>query len=228
VPRDDLIADGETEPGTSRLRRKQRLEHVPELVARHPDAIVRNLDVNILIRRPDDPEVERAEALRHIGGDAQLARPAVHRIARIQRQVRDHLRDLMGVGGDVDVRGDVDADRHIRTEDGARFSFPCQEERGEIDTLHGRLRGTRIAKDLVSDAFAAADGLEDVIDRLAQIARPAAAHDLEVWLDPHEDVVELVRDRGRDASEAADPFGLCELIIELLPFRQVHRRADHP
>src|SRR5258708_38558206 len=93
----DLVAYGETEPRTSRLRGEQRLEHMPALLACHTDAVIRDLDVNVLVRRSDDTEIECAEALRHVSGNAQLARPAVHGVACVQGEVREDLRDLVRV-----------------------------------------------------------------------------------------------------------------------------------
>src|SRR5260221_2510592 len=128
----------------------------------HADAVIRDLDVNVLVRRSDDTEIECAEALRHVGGNAQLARPAVHGVACVQGEVREDLRDLVRVGGDMNVLGDVDVHAYAGPEGRPRLQLPVEKERREVDALESRLGGTGVAEDLVGDALLAAGGPEDV------------------------------------------------------------------
>src|ERR1051326_4758423 len=96
------------------------------------------------------------------------------------------------------------------------------------DDAH-ELRGPREAEDLRGDALAAADGAGDLIERLGRAFRLAADH-FDERRDAHEHVVELVRDRGREAAEAGDAVSLLELLLQLAALGDVvddHDDAHH-
>jgi len=91
---------GEAEAGTATnlLRREKRLEHVGADAGVHPHAAIR--DGEHRVRSGNRPEVRLRECLVEIdvgGFDRELA-PFRHGIARVHREVHNHLLDLIGIG----------------------------------------------------------------------------------------------------------------------------------
>src|SRR5436190_18966395 len=216
VTGDDLITDGEAEAGAAFLRGEERLEEMRELARVHAAAVVAHGEVREAVRGRNRGEAERAVAAHARGRDLDLSVLRSDRLARVDGEVRQHFRDLLGTGGNAeffffDVDGELDAMAEGRRD----LAAPAIEKARDVDALELRRRGPREAKDLVGDALAALDRLLNVSDRYREVVAAAPLHELEVRLDAHQHVVELVRDRGGDSSEGAHARRLREPLRHL-------------
>ena len=158
-------------------------------------------------------------------------RPASrHRVARVDREIDDHLLELSRIGADrtelgvehrqqLDVLADQAPQHHVHVgDDGVEVEHPGLQDlpAAEREQLPGERRGAR-------------GGLLDLLGVASQ-ARVVLAGDEELAVagDGGQQVVEVVRDATGEPADRFHLLGLAELVLELLLQRQVTDDRDVP
>ena len=190
-------------PGAAILRRKERLEDVGEIVCR---------DAHAGIADGDPGEAPGIGDLAFDGRPClQRQGPArrFHRVARIQREIDEDLRQLRTVTMHEEPIGRHDFELNAAAEQGPEFVGCLPEESRHVDGAEDDLRRPAEAENVGGEPFAPFQRSGDDIGEPQEgriVARPAPDC-LGDGLDAHEHVVELVRDLSGEAPKAGERLG---------------------
>ncbi len=218
----------EAGPLADALGREERVEDPVADLARHPAAL-------ILDREDDVPSGLELEAARIVGTDFGVARPdrqraAVgHRVARVQREVEEHLLHLAGVGANRIERGVEHRQSSIRSPR-TRRSIATVSETSAFSSSGSRVEGLAPAE---GEQLARQRGgaLRARLDPAQVLGRLAVSVDLglrQLGVAEHseQEVVEVVRDARGELADRLDLLRLTELLLGGPALRDVLRHRD--
>ena len=216
---DDAVHRREAQARAAGLCREERIEQLLALRLGHADARVRQAELDVLLVVDHD--------VRRLDRDRAAAR---HRVARVHREVDDHLLELRRVGTnrrelrlehrqELDVLADQAAEHHVHVgNDGiqvehARLQHLPAAEGEQLPRQRGGPRG----------------GLLDLLGVAAQPRVGVAADQkLAVAGDRGQQVVEVVRDAAGEAADRLHLLRLAQLYLQLVLSRQVADDGDVP
>jgi len=212
---DDPVDHRQPEPVTAAgaFGRHVGLEQARAGVLVHPLPVVGDAQLNPplgarrrrLRRRPADA-----------GGDADPAAAVLQRVARVRDQVHDDLMQLRRVGeGDHRGRVEVDVELHVRREGGARQPERLAHDGGDVDRAWRGAALPADGEDLLDQVARPQRGVADVDLGVAEVAARLSLVHRELGEPEHagEDVVEVVRDAGGEATDRLEALALLEALL---------------
>jgi hypothetical protein len=221
------------------LRREERLEDVPGGTGVHAHAFVLHRDAHV---RPGTQagrlgQVARRE--RHRVRPNGEPPPVGHGVARVHRQVHEHLLHLARIGADVPGRGiDIHLEPDVLADDAVEHLVDTLDVRPHVDHLRlERLTSTE-RKQLTREIRGTLRGAEQFADLFHALParHETPLQDVAVALDDGEQVVEVVSDAARESADRFHFLRLSQLALErrvlalLFPGREraLHRNRKSP
>src|SRR5215208_667744 len=206
----DVLRDPQAEARPLRARREEGLEDAREVGL--ADAAPRVADLD------GDGRLQRLL----VDGRAHRDAPALlHRLLRVQEQVQEDLAELVGARAHlrelrVEAADDLDARLlHLLLDEDERLL----DELVRLDPLD-LARAAREAQHLADDVRDALGLLARDFEELAVLLHvPARREQVERVLDGFERVVDLVRDRRREAADRGELLRLEELLLDPAPLK---------
>jgi hypothetical protein len=150
----------------------------------------------------------------HVGGlDRELAAPR-HGVARVDRQVHDHLVELAGVAHHAADGPEHDAELHVLADEPREhlLHVPDHHAQGEHLAACRVLAAER--EELAREGGRALGGALDQLDGLAHAIVDLPQQELAAAQDDREQIVEVVGDAAREAADRLHLLGLAELALE--------------
>src|SRR5882724_11912973 len=209
---DDRVRDGEPEarPLPDRLGGEERLEDVPQVVARDAGALVRDRDAEVI--RLGGAGSRRTDAA-YAGVHAEPA-AVRHRLDAVHEDVRQHLLDLVL----VEAREQGTARRALQAHVRPLRHRGDQVERAphqllEVREAHRRAASPREVEELLDDPRHAVGLLEDRAAVRDGVGRRDSVGDEQLGACRHhvQRRAELVRDAGGELADGREPLAVAEL-----------------
>src|SRR5262249_44900595 len=227
---DDAIDRRKTEPGAFShvLRRIEGVEDLIDDLRRNPAAGILDLDQHVVVRRHVlvpvlyvvDADVGRAQ--REFAAQR-------HGVARIDREIDDHLFELSDIGlGRPEIAHLRNVERHVLADQAPQQNGEIRERLAEVDHLRAQGLLARERQQLPHQARGAVGVLLDVYNVLeGRIGRPMRIQQkVGRHHDRAEQIVEIVRDVSRQTADSLHLLLLVDLVLERALLRGFERVDD--
>ena len=217
---DDSVGGRESEAASFELGREERVEHAAQVIFLEADAVVADFEHGVPARR-----IELSEPDAVVGSFDGFARaqPQCHgrgfdtRVLGVRHQVDEHLLDRRSIDRSVHrLFGELDHQASAAAIGSLAERAHARDDVAQVHDFAVRGGRARVVQQARAEVRGTAGRVRDVVGHLAVLRVGRVGEQFRVAANAAQDVVEVVREAGRQQSEAVESLEVEELALESL------------